>query len=77
MFPVNWLYLSKQHASRSHGINSFLLSLPHYIIYIIIDRKNCEGLLEKPIDLAYNAASFVWNPEKGAKVRLINLFIIN
>lgn len=34
------------------------------------DRKNCESILGKLEDLAYNAASFVWCPEVGAKVRL-------
>ena len=33
------------------------------------DRKNCENVLGKLEDLAYNAASFVWTPEVGAKVR--------
>lgn len=33
------------------------------------DRKNCENVLGKLEDLSYNAASFVWTPEVGAKVR--------
>ena len=32
------------------------------------DRKNCENVQGKPEDLAYNAASFIWCPEMGAKV---------
>ena len=39
-------------------------------VYIISDRKNCEGLTEKPLDLSYNGSSFIWNPEIGAKVCL-------
>jgi transcription factor CP2-like protein len=35
-----------------------------------IDRKNCEGLAEKPTDLGYNAASFYWEPRIGARVVL-------
>lgn len=35
---------------------------------IYTDRKNCEGTSDKPVDMAYNATSFVWNPEMGAKV---------
>ncbi|XP_019858101.1 PREDICTED: grainyhead-like protein 2 homolog isoform X2 [Amphimedon queenslandica] len=35
-----------------------------------IDRKNCEGLIEKPLDLGYNAASFIWDPRLGARVVL-------
>jgi hypothetical protein len=34
-----------------------------------LDRKNCENVLGKLEDLAYNAASFVWTPEVGAKVK--------
>ena len=33
------------------------------------DRKACENIQGKPIDLAYNAASYVWRPEIGSKVR--------
>ena len=35
---------------------------------VCIDRKNCEGMQHKPIDSAYNATAFLWNPEQGAKV---------
>ena len=37
-------------------------------VFILLDRKNCENIHGKPVDLAYNAASFVWCPEMGAKV---------
>ena len=33
-----------------------------------VDRKNCENVIGKPEDQAYNAASFIWTPELGAKV---------
>lgn len=35
-----------------------------------IDRKNCENVLGKLDDLAYNAASFMWTPEVGVKIVL-------
>ena len=35
---------------------------------LFLDRKNCEGLMEKPLDLGYNAASFMWDPRLGARV---------
>ena len=48
-------------------IFAFKLGISNVLLFV--DRKNCEGLSsEKPFDLAYNAASFLWNPEKGAKV---------
>ena len=37
-------------------------------LLVLLDRKNCENIHGKPVDLAYNAASFVWCPEMGAKV---------
>ena len=40
-----------------------------------LDRKNCENIHGKPSDLAYNAASFVWCPEIGAKVAVAQNFI--
>ena len=36
---------------------------------LFLDRKNCEGMMEKPLDLGYNAASFMWDPRLGARVR--------
>lgn len=68
IFPVLWgsdtiIIFSCYVHIRKYSISSisgFALSC--------LDRKNCEGLSEKPIDLAYNAACFKWNPEKGAKV---------
>ena len=41
-----------------------------------IDRKNCEGLKEKPIDLGYNAASFYWDPRFGARVIIYIQYIV-
>ena len=40
-------------------------------VMFLPDRKNCENVHGKPLDLAYNAASFVWCPEMGAKVRVV------
>lgn len=41
------------------------------LFYIhIVDRKNCEGMVDKPQDLGYNAALFTWDPKLGARVSL-------
>ena len=45
-------------------------------IIFIADRKNCEGLKEKPIDLGYNAASFYWNPKVGARVSFLSFSLV-
>ena len=34
------------------------------------DRKACENIQGKPVDLAYNVTSFVWRPELGSKVKM-------
>ena len=51
---------------------SFSLSVYLYFFIVcfclFLDRKNCEGLMEKPLDLGYNAASFMWDPRLGARV---------
>ena len=33
------------------------------------DRKSCENIQGKPVDLAYNVTSYVWRPELGSKVK--------
>jgi transcription factor CP2-like protein len=35
-----------------------------------IDRKACENIQGKPVDLAYNVASFIWRPKLGSKLVL-------
>jgi transcription factor CP2-like protein len=35
-----------------------------------IDRKSCENIQGKPVDLAYNVTSYVWRPELGSKLVL-------
>lgn len=37
------------------------------------DRKNCENTHGKLEDLAYNAVSFTWCPETGAKVQSVRV----
>ena len=56
--------LYRSRASRFYYFKSLL----YMSIIFIADRKNCEGLKEKTIDLGYNAASFYWNPKVGARV---------
>lgn len=50
-------------------LSAYICALKLSLTVIIIDRKNCENIHEKVQDLAYNAASFIWSPEMGAKVR--------
>lgn len=35
-----------------------------------IDRKACENIQGKPVDMAYNATSFIWRPKLGSKLVL-------
>ena len=41
-----------------------------YHMYVTPDRKACENIQGKPVDLAYNVASFIWRPKLGSKVNI-------
>ena len=59
-----------------HVVASIMCPYTLYLsLHVHVDRKNCENIHGKPTDMAYNAASFVWCPEIGAKVSL-TLFLV-